>query len=291
MAGRPLVCLFIAIFAALASCTDPPPSRPVLSAPEDPSASRHDYRALSVLWMKTAGEVRALQYQAFNIARERLDRELTIRRPGEKLAVIVDVDETVLDTSGFQAGLIRGNRAFPDGWTEWIASAQARAVPGAVAFLQYAADKGVDVFYITNRGISTQAGTMENLTELGFPHVRHDRMLCKTMSSDKEPRRQTVAETHHTVLLLGDALNDFAAVFYKRPLAERTAEVDKLRNEFGRRFIVLPNPMYGHWESALYDYNQQLSSSQRSTIRHRFLGSVPEANPGDKESTGEPSSE
>jgi len=233
--------------------------------------------------MKTAAEVRALQHQAFNVARDQLDRELTAPQSAKRLAVIVDVDETVLDTSEFQADLIRRNSSFPEGWSTWIASAQARAVPGAVAFLQYAAEKGVDIFYLTNRGISTQGDTMKNLRELGFPHIQDDRVLCKTSSSDKEPRRQTVAETHRIVLLVGDTLNDFATAFYKRTRAERATEVDRLRTEFGRRFIIVPNAMYGHWETALYNYNRQLSSDQCSAIRCRLLGNVPEPNP---ESTG-----
>lgn len=236
-----------------------------------PPESHFSQRELSVLWAKTAAEAQALQYQAYNIAKDRLDEELESHQGYHKLAVIADIDETVLDTSDFQAGMILDRRTFPSGWSQWIDAAQARGVPGAAEFLQYAAEKGVEVFYITNRRSSALKGTMKNLRDLGFPNARQDRILCKDDSSDKEPRRKSISADYRVVLLLGDNLNDFSYAFYGSNATDRAASVTKLRSEFGRKFIILPNPMYGHWESAMYDYNRRLSPYQLEEIRHRLL--------------------
>jgi 5'-nucleotidase (lipoprotein e(P4) family) len=51
---------------------------------------------------------------------------------------------------------------------------------------------------------------------------------------------------------MGDNLNDFAQVFEQKTVAGRIAAVEQNRDKFGTRYIVLPNPMYGDWESAIY---------------------------------------
>jgi 5'-nucleotidase (lipoprotein e(P4) family) len=72
------------------------------------------------------------------------------------------------------------------------------------------------------------------------------------------------------VMLLGDNLDDFSDVFEHKSIADRFAETDRLRNEFGRRFIVLPNAMYGTWESAIYEY-QRLTEAQKAQKRAAAL--------------------
>src|SRR5215469_8335775 len=80
-----------------------------------------DYQIYSVLWQQTSGEARALQYQAFTLARLMLDRDLAVnRRLRMKRAVVVDIDETVLDNSRFQAQLIKERRPYNQvDWLEW----------------------------------------------------------------------------------------------------------------------------------------------------------------------------
>ena len=41
---------------------------------------------------------------------------------------------------------------------------------------------------------------------------------------------------------------------------------DKFAAEFGNRFIVLPNPVYGDWEFALYHYNHSLTPAQKDSV-------------------------
>jgi|ERR1051326_240991 5'-nucleotidase (lipoprotein e(P4) family) len=216
-----------------------------------------EYEVGAVLWQQSSGEQRALTYQAFALARMVLNRDLTMNRRSKlHRAIVVDIDETILDNSAHEAWLIKNHKSYnaPD-WTEWCNRAVAGAVPGAVDFLRYANSRGVRVFYITNRLEIEKDGTARNLKQLGFPEVNDQTLLVRTdkNSSSKEPRRRAVAAGYRIVLLMGDDLNDFAEVFEKSKTPEsRIAAMERNKNQFGTRFIVLPNPMYGHWEEAIY---------------------------------------
>jgi 5'-nucleotidase (lipoprotein e(P4) family) len=230
----------------------------------------------AVLWQQTSGERRALSYQAFNLARIMLDRDLKMNRGNRKpRAVIVDLDETILDNSRFEGMLLKKRVNYNQkDWTDWCNRAEASAVPGAVEFLRYAASRGVTVFYITNRNDSQKQGTATNLKKLGFPNVNDQTLLVQTdlKNSTKEPRRQSVGSKFHVVLLMGDDLNDFSDVFENSQTVEsRKAAADRLREEFGKRFIMLPNAMYGNWESAIYGYNFKLSETEKAEKRKSLL--------------------
>ncbi len=214
----------------------------------------NEYQVGAILWTQTSGEIRALYYQAFALARMMLDRDLKAKHKSKlKRAMVVDVDETVLDNSPFQAALVKEHKEYSQqDWAKWTSSAQAMALPGAVEFLRYADAKGVRVFYITNRREAERAGTEANLKQQGFPGVSAETVLLRADTSSKEPRRQKVAEAYRIVLLMGDNLNDLAAVFEQSTSAERIAAVEQNKAEFGPHFIVLPNAMYGDWENAIY---------------------------------------
>src|SRR5712692_9302075 len=226
----------------------------------------------AVLWQQASGERRALSYQAFALARMMLDRDLRMnRRIRKPRAVIVDLDETILD-NGLNEGMqVRNHVIFNQkDWTEWINRAEATAIPGSVEFLRYAAARGVTVFYITNRNDLQKQGTAANLKKLGFPNVDGQTLLIQTdpNNSSKEPRRQSVGAKYRIVLLMGDDLNDFSEVFEKSTTVDsRIAAADRNKDKFGKRFIVLPNAMYGNWESAIYDYNFKLSEVEKATRR------------------------
>jgi len=241
-----------------------------------PEPAQNTYIEGAVLWQQTSGERRALSYQAFNLARMMLDRDLKMNRGNRKpRAVIVDLDETILDNSRFE-GMLRQKRVNYNqkDWTDWCNRAEATAVPGAVEFLRYAASRGVTVFYITNRNDSQKQGTATNLKKLGFPNVNDQTLLVQTdlKNSTKEPRRQNVGSRFRVVLLMGDDLNDFSDVFENSRTSEsRMATADRYREEFARRFIVLPNAMYGNWESAIYGYNFKLSEAEKAEKRKSLL--------------------
>lgn len=233
----------------------------------------NEYQTGATLWQQSSGEARALQYQAYLLARLMLDRDFTTHRASkQKRAVVVDVDETVLDNSRFQAGLIVNREPFSSAaWINWCNRARASAIPGAVDFLQYAASRGVRVFYVTNRGAPEKAGTITNLTRLGFPGVSDETVVVKTDVSSKEPRREMISKGYRIVLLCGDNLADFSNVFEGKTTEERAAAVDAARQKLGTQFIVLPNPMYGDWENAVYGNNSRLSDQEKAAKRKAAL--------------------
>jgi 5'-nucleotidase (lipoprotein e(P4) family) len=217
-----------------------------------------------ILWQQQAAEYRALCYQAFNLAALRLN---ALPRKS-RLAIITDLDETILDNSYQQAELIRHNQPYSGkAWKEWSDQSAATAVPGAVEFLQLAKKKGISVFYISNRDTGELRSTLANLKKLKLPDADTAHMLFLSGTSSKEARRQRVMKKYTVVMLLGDNLNDFTQAFEKKTVANRFAETDKQKKEWGRKFIVLPNAAYGEWENAIYDYKRNLSPAEREQRR------------------------
>ena len=246
-----------------------------------PTIADNEYQVAAVLYQQHAAEYRALAFQAFNIAKLRLDEDfakknlkgLSKEERKKTRAVVVDIDETVLDNSPSQAYQIKNRLPFNMAdWIDWGEKRSAKAIPGAVEFLKYANQKGVRVFYISNRAESQKQATMDNLKSVGFPDVSNETMLLQTAESNKEARRRIVLEKHRIVLLVGDNLNDFAENFEKKSVADRFAETEKDKNLFGSKYIVLPNAMYGAWESSIYD-NKRLTEAEKTQKRKDLLES------------------
>lgn len=251
-------------------------SSPLIPQAQAQQPADNEYQVGAILWTQSSGEKAALSYQAFALARMMLDRDLrTNRHRRMPRAVIVDVDETVLDNSPYQAMLIKTRQNYGSKtWGEWCNRAAATPLPGAVEFLRYASARGVRVFYITNRKESEKEGTARNLKKVGFPDVSDETLLVRPNqgSSMKEPRRLSVAGKHRIVLLIGDNLNDFAEVFENSKTTEsRMAATEQNRTLFGARFIVLPNPMYGNWEDAIYGDASKLTEEQKAAKRKNAL--------------------
>lgn len=226
----------------------------------------------ATLWVQNSAEYRALSYQAFNLAKLRLNSDLLYAKRSKTRAVVVDVDETVLDNSPFQAKLILDGESFnSENWKEWIDKAHAKSLPGASEFLNWANSKGVEVFYITNRKITHFDATYKNLKEAGFP-VKKENLLMKTTQKSKKARRELVLKKFHIVLLMGDTLGDFAEIFDGKPLDARATLVDTKNSQWGKKFIVLPNPLYGDWEWALYnnDYKMTPKGKQQAWEKHLY---------------------
>ena len=231
----------------------------------------------STLWMQTSAEHQALCYQAYAQAADQLEQALAdpnwtaaIEQTGDyqKLppAMILDLDETVLDNSPFQARLIQDRRPY-DGqfWSSWVGKAEAQELPGAVAFIHEASQHGVAVFFVTNRHHRDEAATRANLEKLGLPLASdYDNVLTKgenKWSSDKSARRAHIAGRYRILLLIGDNLGDFASVT-KATLEQRRTLAAKYADYWGCKWIVLPNPMYGSWHRALYDYDGRLDATE-----------------------------
>ena len=182
--------------------------------------------------------------------------------------MILDIDETVLDNSAYQARLILDHTEWnARTWDAWIARAEASAVPGALEFIRAAKERGVSVVYITNRECSErpedsspcpqERDTLENLRKLGFPEPGpDDDMLLQNeraeWTSEKQSRRAYAAQTHRILMLLGDDLGDFLPNVKKNVTLEQRARlVGEYRAYWGDRWFMLPNPMYGSWDKML----------------------------------------
>ncbi len=227
---------------------------------------------MATLWVQTSAEFRALCYQTFNLAKMNLDTFLGSYSGSKPVAVIVDADETLIDNMAYEAFLVGNDFGYSSKtWTPWMAAAKATAIPGALEFLNYAKDKNVEIFYVTNRKMVGYEGTEKNLKALGFPYVDKKHLLLRTDTSDKQPRRDIVTKDYEVAFLMGDNLNDFLSVFRKKSIADRFAETDKIKDLWGKKFIVLPNPTYGEWEGAIYKGNWGASPAEKDQMRKEHL--------------------
>ena len=240
------------------------------------NSSIREYSILTVLWQQHAAEYRALTYQAFNIAQIQLDNILSNKIEYKKpLAIIADIDESLLDNSPYNGKLIELDEEYSKSrWLEWGKEKKAKAIHGALDFLKYAKSKDVEVFYISSRLVEQKAETLENLQRSGFPFADADHILLRANSSGKEQRRLKVQQSHEIVLLIGDNLSDFSMVFDNQSSSKRNNRVDSLRTSFGKKFIVLPNPMYGDWETkGILEGKYDWTNFQKDSIRHRKIKS------------------
>lgn len=222
----------------------------------------------ATLWMQTSAEYDAMSRQIWTSAGRLLPEALADTSWTAAVeqeagygtlppAVIVDVDETVLDNSPYAARLIERDASFSEAtWAEWVEEAQAPPVPGALEFVRTARELGVEVFYVTNRLAGLEAATRRNLEAMGFPSGdAGDVYLLKDeredWGSDKESRRAWVAERYRVLLLAGDDLNDFTTGARGVGVEARERLVERFHDMWGTRWIVLANPTYGSWASAL----------------------------------------
>ncbi|HRO75277.1 MAG TPA: 5'-nucleotidase, lipoprotein e(P4) family [Crocinitomicaceae bacterium] len=233
-----------------------------------------EYTIQSVLWQQNAAEYRALCYQAFNLAKIQLDLELkNLAHQGRQVAIITDIDETVLDNSPYNAKLILDDAEYTkEEWINWGNQITALAVPGAVDFLNYAKSKNVEVFYVSNRFKEQHETTLANLQKLNFPYADDRHLLLMTDESSKQKRFDEVAKNCNVVLFLGDNLTDFGSEFSLYSTEQRNALTDKNHAKFGVKYIVLPNPMYGDWEmKGIFQGKHALTKAQRRAILRASL--------------------
>ena len=237
------------------------------TVPPQPGQLLIDGKIWSSVFQQKAAEYKALCLQAFNIARLRIDESLQQGGQGKPKAIVTDIDETFLDNSPYAVHqALQGKDYEAASWYEWTSKGIADTLPGALAFFNYAASKNIEIFYITNRDQQDKAGTLQNLQRFRFPFADERHLVVKQTTSGKEDRRRQVAATHDIILLLGDNLSDFSALFDKKTEAERDQNVYRLAGEFGKKFIVLPNTNYGGWEDAIYQNARHWTPAQKDSL-------------------------
>ena len=222
----------------------------------------------AVLWMQTSAEYRISAEQAYRLAMLRLEDALRPENAGWTAAVeqkpgyaglppavILDVDDTVLASTPFQAQLVREQARFePEAWSAWVRKEEAPAVPGSLALARSARERGVRIFYITNRELDLEEATRRNLERQGFPvEGGGDSILSRGERPGwdlKLPRREFVASSHRVLLIVGDSLDDFVAGS-RAAAEERNALAQRYDDYWGTRWILIPNPVYGDWLRSL----------------------------------------
>ena len=198
---------------------------------------------------------------------------------GKPPAVILDVDQTVLDNIAYQARLIETNTYYPVGWKEWCEEEQADYMPGVESFLNKAADLGVEVFFITNRDVNVEVATKNNLEKLGFKFTKNlDQLLMKNekpnWGSNKNSRRSLVAENYRIVMMIGDNFGDFVDGSDNKATAEiRLNAAKKYSHMWGTHWFMLANPTYGDWENTIIDFKYEIPRSEQLKIKLNTLDS------------------
>lgn len=208
--------------------------------------------AMGLRYQQQSAEVRALQIQAYALAKANLQAAVAKAPDPSKLAVVTDLDETAIDNSALLVRDMEKCHVYDtwDTWGDWELHGKPTVIPGAMEFFDFADKAGVAIYYVSDRfGESeNKAATIATLKELGFPQVSDDHVLL--YGTSKAERRAVVSKDHQIVLLLGDTLHDFDGVFRKAPTDVKRAEVDKNAAHFGADWIVFPNATYGDWSTA-----------------------------------------
>jgi len=228
---------------------------------------------MALNWMQQSGEYRALAYQAFNMAQVAFDSAKVA--DGRKKAVVVDLDETMIDNSAEGATRALTKKGYSkESWAIWCSEERAKAIPGALDFANYVTAQGGKVFYVSNRNKSEYQHTVNNLQKLGFPSVDENSVFLKDKESQKTSRfAEAEKQGYDVVLFLGDNLDDFdfTGETYHQFNKERRTVVDKNKTEFGIKYILLPNPIYGNWEGGLGKDYYKVTPEEKLKIRYDNL--------------------
>jgi 5'-nucleotidase (lipoprotein e(P4) family) len=242
--------LWVVVALAATGCatgTPPPPVAPAAQAAAQPPVLPD-----SIRWVQSSAEYMAMTVQTYRIAMARVETAARGRAAGS-WAVILDADETVINNTPYQEGLaLEGARHSAERFTAWVRKKAATPVPGAAAFLTRVRELGGRIAIVTNR---LQIECDDTAEVLRMNALAFDAVLCRPeggpTSAPKTPRFEAVAagqtaasRTPVEILAwVGDNILDFPGTAQSMRAQGVTAF-----SEFGVRWFVLPNPMYGSWQ-------------------------------------------
>lgn len=241
---------------------------------------RNDERYLALTWVQNSAEYRLLAEQTYRAALIQLaigvkDKKWTADEvqiekgdyEDKTPAVILDVDETVLDNSAYNArNIMEGKSYSTESWNAWCLEEKADVIPGALEFTRAARGLGVKVFFVTNRRDVVKKATINNLNALGF-QATSENVLTKNADAgrgdDKVSRRAMVARDHRIVLLIGDSMSDLCSNMDAENQKDRNLAAIEKTKRFGSRWVMMPNPVYGGWQRVLPKNEKALNMKQR----------------------------
>jgi acid phosphatase len=245
---------------------------------------------LATLWTQRSVEFKANALSIYELGRIRLDQALADKNwtaaPVEQKgdfqnlppAVMLDVDETVLDNSAYQVWMMENNQSFSTKtWDQFCAARISTAIPGALEFTKYADSKGVKVFYVSNRGANTEQDTRANMEKLGFPMGGNvDTFLMQNEKPDwgsqKGTRRTAVAKDYRILLNFGDNFGDFDDR-YRSSEADRFKAFEENKARWGREWLMLANPTYGSFDTAPFGHDFKKSREEQRKAKWNVLES------------------
>ncbi len=228
-----------------------------------------EHAVQAVLWQERAAEYKALCFQAYNTAHLQLDMLIAENKEvSMPLAIITDLDESVMDNSPYNGKMVQADRNYSkQDWIEWGEKRSAKPVPGSIEFFNYAASQGVEIFYISNRYPEMHQATIDNLNAYGLPFVDDTHLMFRGEKSSKADRRAAVEKNFKVIMLIGDNLSDFSDLYEHQAPDRRHALTDSLKADFGKRYIVLPNVIYGDWMNGIYNGRHDWSEAQKDSLR------------------------
>ncbi len=252
-----IVLIFTAVFGLFSGCAD-----------------KENNSFNSTLWVQSSAEYKANCIQTYRVAGRNIDGALNDKGWTAAIeqdndfsalppAVVMDIDETVLDNSQYQAKLVIDRTEWNSGsWDKWVALKSASAVPGAADFIKAMKEKNIEVIYITNRECRPrqtsncqcpqEQDTVDNLARVGIKGVKPEHILMQNeqpdWSSDKKTRREAIAEKYRILMIVGDDLGDFLPDVKKNITPRQREELlFQYGDDWGMKWYALPNPTYGSW--------------------------------------------
>jgi 5'-nucleotidase (lipoprotein e(P4) family) len=208
---------------------------------------------MGLRYQQQSAEIIALQRQGFELATYRLEKQIEAHGEDADLAIITDVDETLIDNSALLVRDMQACHDFTawDTWLHWEREGEPRLIPGAMEFLEFADEQGVSIYYVSDRYQENKADTLATMEALGFPQVSDESVML--LGPPKTERRAIVEDSHTLVMQLGDTLHDFSGDFVDASLEEQRDLVNDHAERFGNDWIVFPNASYGNWSGAELD--------------------------------------
>ena len=278
--------VFISFSFICVGCATAPAGNAKDIGPSVADNARKESYVNGIIYQLSA-EVKGLQIQAYKLARIRLEDRLQEQAQGKyskPLAIVTDLDETILSDTMYLADAVQRPESWDNGpfdkyYYAGLSSVACKAIPGAVDFFNYASSKGIEIFYITNRDPDKGELTVKQLQYLGFPNADKDHIQVKLQdgSSNKTQRRNNVLNDHDVIMYLGDNIGDFTGDFKTDlgPVKRTELALQAPYTDFwGDKWIVFPNATYGNYVSAVWYGDKKADAAKRVEYIKQLFDSV-----------------
>lgn len=225
----------------------------------------------AVQWTQQSAEYPLITASLYQMASSNLEENIP---ENGSWVVIMDVDETLLDNSGYNYSRdIAGLSFTPESWNQWVMKEDAGVVPGSKEFVELVLSSGGHIALITNRDRAMDNYTWSNLEKLGFPITRSNTCIMGRneadrnsvgepgIINDKDLRRNQVLngeasdcwanhpeaqdtwnQSFTLVMQVGDNIKDFTQT------TQENVDLTKFLQRQGKDILILPNAMYGSWD-------------------------------------------